>query len=62
MTQKGKPPAEVEVRVELVERAEVVAKRRRSPAEDTICGGAAWWWAQDGLTLDQVQDRFRIRR
>ena len=43
MTQKGKPPAEVEVRVELVERAEVVAKRRRSPAEDTICGGAAWW-------------------
>ena len=24
--------------------------------------GAAWWWIQDGLALDQVQGRLRIRR
>ena len=61
MTKKWKTILFAEgVRVELVEGAELVAKPRRSPAEDAICEGAAWWWTQNGLKLDQVQDRFRI--
>ena len=62
MTKKWKTILFAEgVRVELVEGAELVAKPRRSPAEDAICEGAAWWWTQDGLTLDQVQGSGQVQ-